>query len=287
MSAPGDHPDRDGQRRASEAAPEPAGGAIRRLRDARGLSQLRLALRAGVSARHLSFVESGRSLPGRDVIVRIGRALGLNLRDQNQLLAAAGFAPLHPPRRLADDSMAAVREVFEFLLERHEPNSAVVIDGTWNVVMRNRAHVATMGIFAPNSHSAAGEPANLVEELFDPDSLRPAVANFDLVGNVIRDCLERMVAEQPLLPEARALLDRIESFGSLPPRPPRADSQVSSLLLPIVFRRGDACLSVFSTRTGFVAPLDATVQDLQLETFFPADRESELFLWKLAAGTAG
>ncbi len=268
-------------------SPESAGAAIRRWREAKGLSQLKLAMRAGVSTRHVSFVESGRSIPGREVILRVGSALDLSLRDQNQLLATAGFAPLHPPRRLADDSMAAVREVFEFLLERHEPNSAVVIDGTWNVHMRNRAHIATMRIFAPNSRSALGEPANLVEELFDPNSLRPAIANFDLVGNLIHDKLESMVESQPLNREARHLLERIESFGSLPPRPAAANAHSVALLMPIVFHRGDARMSVFSTRTGFVAPLDATVQDLQLETFFPADQESELFLRNLASADAG
>jgi transcriptional regulator with XRE-family HTH domain len=239
-------------------------------------------VRAGVSARHLSFIESGRSVPGRDVILKLGRALDLALRDQNELLVLAGFAPLHPARRLTDESMSGVRDVLEFLLERHEPNSAIVIDGIWNVLMCNRAHVAAMRIFAPKSRSAAGDPTNLVEELFDPDALRPAIGNFDLVAHVIHERLECMVAATPLHAQARALLERIEAFGPLPPRPLEADRPSTLLLMPIEFRRGDARMTVFSTRTGFAVPLDATVQELHLETFFPADRESELFLRRLS-----
>jgi len=251
------------------------------------LSQLRLATRAGVSPRHVSFIESGRSDPGREVIIRIGRALELSLRDQNELLAVAGFAPLHPPRRLDDQSMSAVRDVFEFLLERHEPNSAVVIDRSWNVIMRNRAHVATMRLFAPDSRSAEGEPANLVEEVFDPASLRPAIANFDLVANLLHDRLRQMATSGPRRPDLNALLERIASFGPIPVRPAQADLPRLSLLMPIVFRRGEMRMSVFSTTTSFTAPLDATAQELQLETFFPADPESEALLRRLSSSRQG
>ena len=263
------------------------GVAIRQWREARGLSQLRLATRAGVSPRHVSFIESGRSEPGREVIIRIGRALDLSLRDQNELLVAAGFAPLHPPRRLDDQSMSAVRDVFEFLLEHHEPNSAVVIDRRWNVIMRNRAHVATMRLFAPDSRSAAGEPANLVEEVFDPASLRPAITNFDLVANLLYDRLQQLASSGPSRRDVVALLERITSFGPIPVRPAQADLPRLSLLMPIVFRRGAMRMSVFSTTTSFTAPLDATAQELQLETFFPADPESEALLRRLSSSRRG
>jgi transcriptional regulator with XRE-family HTH domain len=275
-------------RRSTTPEPErsPA-DAIRQWREAKGLSQLRLATRAGVSTRHISFIESGRSDPGREVIIRIGRALELTLRDQNELLVAAGFAPLHPPRRLSDESMSAVRDVFEFLLERHEPNSAVVIDRSWNVIMRNRAHIATMRLFAPDSRSAAGEPANLVEEVFDPASLRPSIANFDLVATLLYDRLQQMASAGPRRPDVSALIERIASFGPIPARPAQADLPRLSLLMPIVFRRGELRMSVFSTTTGFTAPLDATAQELQLETFFPADPESEDLLRRLRSERRG
>jgi transcriptional regulator with XRE-family HTH domain len=255
---------------------------IRQWREARGISQLRLSLQAGVSARHLSFIESGRSEPGRDVLIRLGRALGLPLREHNQLLEHGGYAPLHPPRRLDDPMLAIVKEVFRFLLDRHEPNSAVVVDSCWNVVLRNRAHVASMRLFAPDSRSAAGEPANLIEEVFDPTGLRPAIENFDLVANLLHDRLERTAAARPTRVELRALLDRVEAFGPLPPRPDTDGIERFALLLPLVFRRGDVRLSVVSTTTTFTAPLDATVQELQLETFFPTDEESERLLRDLA-----
>lgn len=259
------------------------GAIVRRWRELRGMSQLRLALAAGVSARHLSFVESGRAEPGREVLVRLGRALILPLREHNELLVSGGYAPLHPHRRFTDPTLALAREAFQFLLERHEPNSAVVIDHAWNVQLRNRAHVATMRLFAPRSPSAAGEPANLIEELFDPESLRPAVENFDLVANLIHKRLERSILSQPTRLDLPALLDRIEAFGPLPPCPDVDSLARSSLLLPMVFRRGDYRLSVFSMTTTFTAPLDETVQDLQLETFFPTDEPSERLLRALAA----
>jgi transcriptional regulator with XRE-family HTH domain len=255
---------------------------VRRWRDARGLSQLRLALAAGVSARHLSFVESGRAEPGRDVLIRIGRALELPLREQNQLLQAGGYAPLHPPRRLGDADLAIASDAFRFLLERHEPNSAVVVDQCWNVMLHNRAHLATMRLFAPDSPSAAGQGGNLIETLFDPAGLRPAVENFELVAGLIHDRLERAAAARPTFTELRTLLDRIEGFGPMPPRPDAEGVARMALLMPIVFRRGEHRLSVFSTTTTFTAPLDATVQELQLETFFPTDAASERLLRSLA-----
>jgi hypothetical protein len=178
--------------------------------------------------------------------------------------------------------LAIVKEVFRFLLDRHEPNSAVVVDSCWNVVLRNRAHVASMRLFAPDSRSAAGEPANLIEEVFDPTGLRPAIENFDLVANLLHDRLERTAAARPTRVELRALLDRVEAFGPLPPRPDTDGIERFALLLPLVFRRGDVRLSVVSTTTTFTAPLDATVQELQLETFFPTDEESERLLRDLA-----
>lgn len=260
-----------------------AGTLVRRWRAARGLSQLRLAMAAGVSARHLSFVESGRAEPGREVLIRIGRALRLPLREHNEMLAAGGFAPLHPARRLDDAPLAVVKAAFQYLLDRHEPNSAVVVDQCWNVVLRNRAHLATMRLFAPDSRAAAGSPTNLIEELFDPASLRSAVENFPLVANAIRDRLVRSVEERPTFLELRNLLDRVDAFGPLPARPSVGEPQSAPLLLPIVFRRGDHRLSVFSTTTTFTAPLDATVQELQLETFFPTDDRSAELMRRLTA----
>lgn len=253
------------------------GAQIRGWREARGLSQLRVALVAGVSARHLSFVESGRARPGRQVLVRIGRALELSLRDQNQLLECAGFAPLHPRRRVGDADLAAVTSVFRFLLDRHEPFSAVVIDRGWNVVMHNTPHVTLMRRFAPGSMTARGEPANLILEAFDPASLRPAIANFALVGHILRDRVELACMESPSFLPLRGLLDRIDAFGPLPSRPSAEQLGGSAILLPIELRRGADVLSLFTTTTRVTAPLDATVQDLELETFFPADRASEVF----------
>lgn len=253
-----------------------AGSLIKVWREARGLSQLRIALLAQVSARHLSFVESGRARPGREVLIRIGRALGLSLRDQNQLLEGAGFAPLHPPRRVGDADLSIVTTVFRFLLDRHEPFSAVVIDRGWNVVMHNQAHVAMMRRFAPGSNTARGEPANLIQEAFDPEGLRPAIANFALVSNVLHDRIERASLESPTYLPLHTLLERIDAFGTLPPRPSLRDLGNSAVLLPIQLRRGADVMNLFTTTTRVTAPLDATVQDLELETFFPADEASEL-----------
>ncbi len=259
-----------------------AGLLIRSWRDARGLSQLKLALHAGVSARHLSFIESGRALPGRDVLLRLGRALDLPLREVNQLLESGSFAPLHPPRAMTDPTLAIVREVFGFLLERHEPNSAVVVDETWRVVLHNRAHAATMRLFAPEWRGPVGTAANLIEALFDPACLRPAVENFALVGHLVRDRLVRTIAARPTRHALGALLQRIDGFGPLPPRPEVQGLERLSLLLPMVFSRNGVRLSVASTTTTFTAPFDATIQDLQLETFFPTDEASERLLHDLS-----
>ncbi len=264
--------------------PVTPGRMLRFFRRRRSLSQHRLALASGVSARHLSFLESGRSLPGRDVLVRIGRALELSSSELNRLLVTAGYASLQPIRPLDHAALDPVRHLLTFLLERHEPYGAVVVDRAWNVLLANRAHRAIMGIFAPESPGARGEPSNLVHELFSPSGLRPAVANFPVVASVLFRAVSASAAQHPFDPRLQSLAADLEEM-EVPAQPTESDLSEHALWIPIELARGPHRVSLVSTITTFAAPLDATVEELRLETFLPLDDESRRTLERLASRT--
>jgi transcriptional regulator with XRE-family HTH domain len=253
-----------------EAGPVPladVGVLLREWRAARRLSQLDLSFRARVSSRHISYVETGKSRPSRDMVVRLADALDVPLRERNALLAAAGHAPEYPERALDALELAPMRHAIESILEHQEPYPAFVLSRHWDVLRANRAaeRVATfLGV--------AGRHANMVLRFLDPDDLRSVVTNWE---EVARDLLRHVQEEVAALPSdvrARALLDEALSYPGVPAHWRTRDlSGSTSPVLTVEFRRGDRRLRFFSTITTFGTARDVTVEELRIECAFPAD----------------
>lgn len=246
-----------------------AGTLLREWRAARRLSQLDLALAAEVSTRHVSYVETGKSQPSRDMIARLADALEMPLRERNALFMAAGFAPKYPETALATPELARIRRAIEFILEQQEPYPAFVVNRHWDVLMANRAAVRVNRFVMRGVASAHG---NMARQIFDPNDLRPAVANWEEVaGDLIRH-LHNEVAAAPTDTKARALLDEVLGYPGVPARWRTRELDVApSPLLTTVLRRDDQELRFFSTITTFATPRDVTLEEMRIECCFPED----------------
>ena len=248
-----------------------AGALLREWRAARRMSQLDLALEAGISARHLSYVETGRSQPSRDMIARLADALEMPLRERNALLIAAGFAPGFHETALTTVEMKPVQRAIEFIINQQEPYPALVFNRHWDVLMTNRALGRVFGLLrdVPPVHN------NVMRQVFDPNDMRSAVVNWEEVaGDLIRH-LHNEVAAAPTDMKARALLDEILAYPGIPARWRTREVDAAPLpLLTTVFGRGNLELRFFSTFTTFGTPRDITLDELRIECLFPADEET-------------
>jgi transcriptional regulator with XRE-family HTH domain len=263
------------------------GQLLRSTRGARRLSQLQLAVEADVSQRHLSFLESGRALPSREMVLQLARALDLPLRERNRLLVSAGFAGIYPTRRLEAGDMQPVRAALELLLAHHEPYPAIVVDRAWNLFMANAAVpkvFGAMGDLDQMFRRVCGErPPNVLEILFHPDGVQPYIRNF---AEVAVPLLVRTAREALEHPHVQSVLDRVLAYPTVPARWRSLDLSRSANPLPVLateFSVGDHRLELFSMITTFGTPLDVTTDELRVEAFFPADAASEALLRALAA----
>lgn len=260
----------------------PVGELLRSWRDARGLSQMELAHRAGISPRHMSFVETGRSRPGREVLLRLSEELEVPFRERNQMLEAAGYARIYRDSSLDDEAVARVAEVLRFLLRSHEPYGAVVVDREWNVRMANDPHRALMGRLLEGAPDAVREERNFLVQTFHPRGLRPAIRNFAEVAHTLLDRLERQARENPMRSAYGDLLERLRGLAPLPDPPPAPEGGPLPILLPVELEVEGHLLRLFSTLTTLGTPQDALLQELRIETFFPADEATERALGELA-----
>jgi transcriptional regulator with XRE-family HTH domain len=247
------------------------GQLLRGWRAARGVSQLDLALRAGFSARHLSFVETGRSRPSRDALLALAEALDVPLRERNQLLEAAGYADAYRETALDAGEMAHVRGVLQFILERHAPYPALVLDRYSTCLLANAA--ATRFVELVVDPSLIGPGANHLRLAFHPLGARLFIVNWDEVARHLLGRAERELAPAADDPRAAALLAELRGYAGPLPRIPA--SPASDLLVPIHIRRDALELRLFSTIMTLGTPRDVTLQELRLETFFPADAASD------------
>lgn len=265
---------------ASDEALATSGYLIRQARRARHLSQLDLALKVGVSQRHLSFIETGRAKASRDMLVAIADALGIGPANTNQLLLAGGFAPRYAQRPLAHRQMKPVREALEHLLKAHDPMPAWVVDQAWNLVLFNRGAddlVASLG--APRLSAMPG-PLNLLALMLDPKGLRPLFLNFDEVAAHLY-LQTRLEASQSTA--LATVLARVE--GWWPRSVGRHESGAAALPPPVMTARiasPQGPLAFFSMFTTFGTALDITVASLRVEHLFPADDETakRLAAWR-------
>jgi transcriptional regulator with XRE-family HTH domain len=245
------------------------GDLLREWRAARNKSQLALALEANVSARHVSFIESGRARPSRDMVLQLADALDVPLRERNALLTAAGFAPIFRQTSIDAEEMLPVRRALDWILRQQEPHPAVVMDRHWNILKTNHGAVRLFSRLI--DMSAVPQPANVLRLMFDPAGLRPFVANWE---EVAASLLVRVGREAVCgAPDAtlRKLMDELATFPGMPVRP--APQMVTRPLLPIVpvrFRKDDFAADYFSTVTTLGTPQDVTLQEIRIECFFPA-----------------
>jgi len=261
-------------------AQESVGGLIRQWRNRRRMSQLDLASEADVSQRHLSFVESGRSAPSRDMVLHLAERLDIPLRDRNRLLLVAGFAPRFGERGLDDPSMRPARAAVDLVLKGHEPNPAVAVDRHWNMVAGNAmigpllAGVADAGLLAP--------PVNVLRLSLHPQGLAPRIVN---LGEWRAHLLERLRRQTETFadPVLAALERELAAYPGGLTRTPVIHDDVSAIVHPLRLRAGETVLSFLSTITVFGTPLDVTLSELAIESFFPADDATRLALREMAA----
>jgi len=251
----------------------PAGQFSRLLKHWRGirrLTQIELATDANVSARHLCFLETGRSQPSREMVQLLGSALDLPLEERNALHVAAGFVPPYGDKGLAAENLQPVRQALDFMLKQQEPYPGIVIDGHWDVRMRNQGSARLLKPFRDSYEMENGIADNAMHVVFHPRGLRQFMLNWEEFARQMIQILHRDVAQGSRA--AAQLLDEIMVYPGLSAdwrllRHPQATSPVMTIQLA----KGDYRLTFFSTFTTLAMPTDAALQQIKIECFFPAD----------------
>lgn len=259
------------------------GTLIREWRTRRRMSQLDLAGEAEVSQRHLSFIESGRSQPSREMILRLSEQLDIPLRQRNSLLVAAGFAPSFGERRLEDPSLAPALAAVEQVLKGHEPNPALAVDRHFNMVAAN----ASVGPFLQGvaEPSLLAPPVNVMRLSLHPKGLAPAIVNLAEWRAHLLARLRKLI-EATADPALEDLESELLTYPSGVTRTRTVHDEGTAIVHPLRIRMGGAVFSFISTLTVFGTPLDATLSELAIESFFPADEETRFALQKMNVGRA-
>ncbi len=254
------------------------GDRLRSWRTRRRLSQLQLSNDAGVSARHLSFLETGKARPSRELVLHLAEHLDVPLRERNTLLVAAGFAPMFRETPLEEAPMSPVREALDKLLRAHEPYPAVVVDRMWNVVTANHS---TMQLISAVSPKLLEPPVNVMRLSLHPEGMAPHVINYDEYRAHLLTRLARQVhvTGDPAL---SALYDEVRGYAGGSHE--HSGSEPIDVVLPLRLRSPYGELALFSTIAVFGTPVDITLDELAIESFFPADEHTSSVLHEHFAG---
>lgn len=265
-------------RRVSEAGAA-FGGLLRRFRGARRLTQEQLASDAEISTRHLSFLETGKALPSREMVLVLASALELELRDRNVLLGAAGYAAVYRASPLDAPQMAPVRRVLGLLLKQQEPFGAVVVDRAWNVLLWNEGARRLFQRFLPQDGGTdARALGNVMHALFAPGGLRRSLVNWEQVASLALERLDREIALRPHEDEHRQLREAILAYPDVAALLSSKAWHGADPFVPLHLRQGEAEVRLLSTLTTLGTAQDITAQELTIESYFPADEASEAFL---------
>jgi transcriptional regulator with XRE-family HTH domain len=260
-------------------ASPPVGEKVRLWRKRRGISQLELAVSAGISQRHLSFVETGRAQPGRELVLRVAEELAIPLRERNDLLLFAGFAPVFQHRSYDDPSFDPVRKVIDVALALHRPFLAYVVDRYWNVVSSNGSMRELFDGIAPE---LARKPMNVVRLMLHPNGLAPRIVQFSAWRSHLLSQLRRQVhlTGDPALEE---LFHEAKAF----PGPEIEESviQRSNLMIPLEINTVFGQLSFLNATTVFGNPVDVTLEEIALEKLYPANEFTESVIRRAAEST--
>jgi transcriptional regulator with XRE-family HTH domain len=260
----------------SDADGSPLGTLLRHWRAVRGRSQLDLSLDSGVSQRHISFVESGRSTPSRQMLLDLAETLDIPLRDRNGLLLAAGYAPIYSELAWDAAAMEGVTRALDRMLAQHEPFPALIMDGQWTVLKVNQATRRFFGSLI--DLAAFPPPRNILRLMFDPSALRPFIADWETVAMAFIQRVHREAIGRHLDGQSQALLESLLTYPGVDPawRTPRAITLAEpSPVIPVGFIRNGQVLRYFSLVTTVGTPHAAAAQELRLESMFPADEATE------------
>ena len=259
----------------------PVGTQLRAWRQRRRLSQLDLSVDAAVSTRHLSFLETGRALPSREMVLRLADRLEVPLRERNRLLTAAGYAPMYAERSLDDPALQPARAAVQAILAAHEPFPALAVDRHWNLLFHNVAagHLLQMGI-AP---ALLKPPVNVLRVSLHPEGLAPRIVNLAQWRAHLLERLQHqlMLTADPVL---ATLLEELTAYPAPLHDGAHAHAPAASIVVPLVLASPLGPLSFISTMTVFGTPVEVTLAEVALETFFPADAQTAQAL-RDAAGT--
>jgi transcriptional regulator with XRE-family HTH domain len=259
-----------------------AGPLLRRWREARHLSQLDLALEAEVSARHISFLETGRATPSREMILTLSAVLEVPLRERNVLLQAAGYAPVYRETSLSDPRMSHVRAAVELILKQHEPHSAIAFDRYNDIIMANATYAGMINTVLPDEpiklvpYKVMQPPRlNLLRLIFDPTKMRKFIVNWEPIAKSLLSEAFRSAAwarDEKL----EKLLAEMLSYPGVPKRWREPDFEAPrDLILPVEMDVNGKIARFFSTVTTVGRPQDVTLEELHIEAFYPADEQSE------------
>lgn len=271
-----------GQPRRPLHHPAPAGAGVhlRAWRERRRLSQMALALDADVSARHLSYVETGRAQPSREMLLRLADRLEVPLRERNALLTAAGYAPMYPQHALDDPQLGAARRAMEWIVAAHAPNPALALDRHWNMVSANRM---IPPLLAGVDADLLAPPVNVLRLTLHPRGLALRIANLGLWRAHLMERLAQQVARTADA-TLTALRDELASMPVPAHAHPVAGPPLDGLMMPLELRTSAGMLRLMSTTTIFGSPMDVTLSELAIESFFPADEATAAALRRMDPG---
>jgi transcriptional regulator with XRE-family HTH domain len=253
---------------------------LKHWRNQRGYSQLDLAVTSQVSQRHISFLESGRAKPSREMVLQLATVLEIPLRQQNLMLTAAGFAPIHAETDLSAPEMTSVRKALDFMLRQQEPYPAIVVDRYWNLLLTNDAATRLLTAFIPpeqlQTHFYKDGKINLMRAMFHPQGLCSFVVNWEDVSGHLLQRLHREAIADGESEQSTALLKELMGYPSVSEiwYPCNRTTQ-NTMLLPVHLKREDLELQFFSTIATLGTPYDITLQELRIECLFPADEITE------------
>lgn len=253
------------------------GTLLRHWRDLRGKSQFDLSLDTGGSQRHISFIESGRSVPSRQILMEIAQALDIPLRDRNTLLLAAGYAPIYSEGAWNAEEMKSVTSVLERILRQHEPFPAVAMDRYWNVLMANESTPRFFNSFT--DMAVRKSPRNILHLMFDPERMRPFIANWESVAKSLFERIYRESVGRVIDEKTKELLATLQAYPGVKAewKSPKVLSTAPTMpMIPIGFVRGKKVLNYFSMVTTVGTPQTVAAQELRIECMYPVDEETEI-----------
>lgn len=265
----------------TQAAGGELGRLLRHWRDLRGKSQNELSLDTEISQRHLSFIERGRSSPSRQTLVAIAQALDIPLRERNQLFLAAGFAPIYVDEAWNAGEMAAVTRALARVLHQHEPFPAVVMDRYWNVLMTNEAAPRFFSAFV--DLAARPTPRNMLHLMFDPDGMRPHIANWSSASKGLLERVRREAVGHVMDERTRELMDELMAYPDTVESDVPSAEEPSLPVVPLSFVKHGRTLNYFSMVSTVGTPLTIAAQELRVECMFPTDEATEMLHMELMA----